>query len=693
LGRTLTSSDDAPGDPAGGWPVVLSYGFWKQNYHGDPAIVGKTISISGVNTVVVGVTPPSFEGILVGSPSRVFLPLHFLTNHGTANEAQDPLSSTSAFLIAIGRLKDDIPLSQANTEISGYTKTLLDPMIPSSTQITPYLQGATLHVASASQGISVLEDYRSLLSMLQKIMAVVLFLCCFNVAGMQLARFSQRGHEFAIRIALGASRWHIVRQSLAEATLLATGATVLAAIASYCSTGLLSSFLTRPGSGENIVIHPDWAVFAIAGSIAVVTTLGVGILPALFAGRMAPNSILKMKSAVNRGSSLGGRVLVPVQIALSLVLVIVAGLFTSTLTRLREEDKGFHIEHVIEVCAQFQYLKKTPQQIMEIYRQMVHRLRTEPGIENVTLTWTTPMTGVEHKAEVFTAGGLDGHRIAFNQVGPDYFETLQIPLLAGREFSEDDQDQSTCIVNRGTETLFYAGDSALGNELEVSFGGEFSNVRCRIVGVVENAKFANMRDPEGATLYFPITADSLMLGGYRRNMVFFMQADKDKSAMAAYRKVLAEVAPTTPYAPFLPLRTQMDQALGSERLLCLMSVLFGAITLPLCGIGIFGLLAMRVEQRTSEIAVRLALGSGRVQVLRRVLRESMSLLGLGLMLGTPALFFVAKLTRHFLYETSPLNVRDIATALLLLTTVAVCAAFIPGWRAARLDPIQILRRE
>jgi predicted permease len=695
LGRMLAPSDDIPRGPTGGWPVVLSYSFWKQNFHGDPDVLGKTISISDRNSIIVGVTPAAFEGIVLGlpSPPRVFLPLHFLSDQADV-EQQDPLSVSYDFrLIAIGRLKSGISLNQANTEIAGDTKALLNPIIPPGMQFNTYLKDATLRVTSASQGESLLEDYRHLLTLLQTIMAAVLFLCCFNVMGMQLARTSARRHEFAIRVALGATRWHIVRQSIAEVSLLVTGGTVLAVFVSYFSMGPLSGFLTRAGSGENTVIRPDWSTFAIAGAIAIATTLSVGILPALIAGRTTPGSALKSRSSSQRRPTLGSRALVPMQIALSFVLIIVAGLFISTLLHLRDQDMGFRIDHVIEVSAQFQRLKKSPKAIMDIYRQIVHQLRAEPGIQTAAITWITPMTGFGPKAEVYPAGGTDGHRIAFNQVGPGYFETLQINLLAGRGFTDEDKDRSTCIVNRVAQRLFYAGSSALDGELEASYNAEFSNVRCRIVGIVQDAKYANIREPDEATLYFPITTDSVMRSGLRNNMVFLMKADTDQSAMSAYRKVLTNVAPTTPFARFLPLRTQMKQALGSERLLCLMSVLFGAIALPLCGIGIFGLLATRVEQRTSEVAIRLALGASRMHVLRQVLREGMSLLGVGLVIGIPALFFATKLTQHFLFETSPINVRDIGTALLLLTLVALCAAFIPGWRAARLDPLQVLRRE
>jgi predicted permease len=695
LGRTLTPADDVPGGPAGGWPVMLTYDYWQQNYHGDTTVIGRRITVSELPGVIVGVLPEKFEGVFTGAPTKVFLPLHFVSLQGDRGGGSDPLTNPSAIMLdAIGRLKPGVTLAQANAEISSYSGALLGPAITPAMRERPFFKDATLRASSASHGMSELEgEYRRPLLLLQAIVGMVLLLCCVNVAGLQLARTYARRHEFAVRIALGAGRRRVIQQCLAEAFLLAIAGAVLAAIVSWFSTELLSGFLTTPGSGESTVIHPDFAVLAVTGGVALVATLAVGILPALLAGWTAPGSVLKVRSALGRRPNLAGKTLVSLQVALSFVLVVAATLFTNTLLHLRGEEMGFNANRVMEVCAQFQRLKKTPEELMVLYRQMVGQLRTEPGVQSAAITWVTPLTGFGPLADVHAIGGAaEEHRIAFNDVGPGYFDTLETALLRGRDFNDGDKDRSVCIVNQAAAKALFPGGQALDGNLNANFQTAFK-AQCRIVGVVQDAKYANVREKPSATIYFPICADTVKRGGYDNNMVFLIRSGNDTSAMSAYRKTLAEFAPTTSYNEFLPLREQVDQAMGSERLLTLLSGIFGGVALLLSGIGIFGLLATRVEQRTAEIGIRLALGSTRRRVLGYIVREGLLLLGIGLAIGAPAVFYANRLMQRFLYETSVTDVHGVGTALLALSAVTVFAALLPGVRAARLDPMQALRQE
>ncbi len=698
LGRVLTPADDVAGGPEGGWPAVLDYGFWIANYHGDPGIIGKRITISSRTAVVVGVLPQAFSGITVGFPQKIYLPSHFASEIAPSPD-QDPFKHQDRFYgLAVGRLRPGATLSTLNAELAARSPSFLHALLLPAMLAGPVFHNATLAAQSASRGFSFLEkQYRQPLLLLQGIVLLVLLLCSVNLGGLQLARVQARQHEFAIRSALGAGRGRLLQQCLTESLLLALVGSLLAAGIAWSSTAALGAFLTPPGSGDTTLLRPDARVLIVTTVLALVTTLLFGLLPAWIAGHTSPGTLLKSQGVQRRGSTLRRRLFIPAQFALALVLVLSAGLFSQTLSKLRSNHAGFEPSHIIEVTAQFQALKKTPAEIIALYRSMTDTLRTAPGVQAAAYTWVTPLTGFAPDITVhsLTQAHIE-HKFVFNEVGDGYFATLGTHLLAGREFSPSDSDHSTCILNQSAAHALFPTGGAIGSSIKAAYDHTDTmhiGDTCRIVGMVEDARYASLRDPAPPTLYFPAGVSTVGGSGFTNNLVFMIRAQTDAEAIAAYRATLARYAPTTGVMTFLPLREQVDQSLGSERLIATLSTTFAAIALLLSAIGIFGLLALRVQERTPEIGVRIAVGATRGNLLRMVLAEALRMVAIGSLGGIVLSAIGLAFVKRFLYGTSRADLSVAAASLAVLILVALVAAAIPARRAAWLDPTQALRAE
>ena len=701
LGRLITPADDVPGGPEGGWPALLDYDFWLANFHGDPAIVGRRLRISGQPAVIVGVLPPNFRGLFVGDPQNLYLPLHFLSALAPTPEHDPFLHPDHLAMLAIARLQPGTSLASVNAQLQAISPSVMQTLLPISLRTARRWRGAHLSAESARRGFNeIAEDYSRPLLLIQGIVITVLLLCCVNLAGLQTARLQSRQQEFALRTALGAGRWRILQQCLVESFLLAFLGSIFAAGLAWASVRTISSFFTPAGSGDPIQFQPDSRILFFTAAFALLTALLFGLAPALLAGRVAPGSVLKTKGANSRRDLLRHRVFVPAQFSLALTLVFTAGLFTHTLVRLRGNHAGFNPAHVIEVCAQFQELNKSPEQIMELYRSMTNFLRTTSGVESAAYTWVTPVTGFAPKLEAHSlARPQEDYSIAWNDVSDGYFGTIGTRLLAGREFIEQDRDRSTCIVNEAAARLLFAGahplDESLKAENKEEGNGEVGRftATCRVVGMVEDARYSSLRDPAPPTVYFPAGPSTVAKGTYSNNLVFFIRSQNAAEAIGAYRAALAGFAPSTGYMVFLPLSEQVDQSLGSERLIARLSGIFACIALLLSGIGLFGVLVLRVQQRRPEIGVRLAIGASRVHILALVLRDALSMVVIGTLAGIVLIALSSMFTRRFLYDTSPVQMSVAMSALLILVCVALVAALLPARRAAWMDPLQVLRDE
>ncbi|MFT4111623.1 ADOP family duplicated permease [Silvibacterium sp.] len=698
LGRLLLPSDDVPGGPEGGWPIVLDYGFWQANFRGDPSAIGRHLLVSGQPAVIVGVLPQNFDGIYVGQPQRIFLPAHFLSALATSPD-QDPYKHPDMLgMQTLARLRPGATLDSLNAELAALNTPAMHALLSPRLQQNPTFRDAHLAAESASRGFSALSlRYAQPLFLIQGIAAAVLVLCCLNLAGLQTARLQSRRQEFALRSTLGASRSRIAQQCLVESLVLALLGGACAIAIAWSSIRTLTGFFTPAGNGDPMVLKPDLRILAIAGAISLLTTLLFGFLPALFAVRIPAQSLLRSKSTGTRRDTLRSRILIPGQFALAVALVFAAGLFTHTLRQLRDTPLGFDPEHITGVTAQFQALKKTPEQIIALYQTMETTLRSAPGIQAVAYTWYTPITGESPKITASSSSHPDqDHSFRWNDVSDGYFSAMHSRILAGREFTVQDRDRSACIVNQSAARTLFPGEAALANSLHVS---EPENIRnkfniiCRVIGIVEDARYASLRDPAPPTVYFPIGTSTVEGGGYNNNLVFFMRSRTEGEAISAYRGALADDAPNTGYMTFFALTHQIDQSIGSERLIATLSSSFAALALLLSSIGLFGLLALRVQQRLPEIGVRLAVGATRRNILNLVLQEALLMVAIGTGAGIVLIAITSATMRRFLYNTSPLQAEVVLGSLLLLATAALLAALVPARRAAWLDPARVLRAE
>jgi predicted permease len=695
LGRLTAPFDDVCGGPAQGWPVVLSYGFWSDHYGKDPGIVGKRIRLSGTEVTVVGVTRPEFKGVWPGNDIKMYLPIHFINVLAKEDVLDNPQYLYGCSLI--GRIKPGVSIAKANAEVVHLEKNLLARFIPVKYQHLPFFQYAYMRVDSARIGLPsyVTRTYAKPLYLMQGLVGVVLVLCCLNVGGLMLAKVYSRQREFAVRTALGAGLWRLVRQYLTESFVIAIlGGTVGAALA-WRGCDVLLHFFRDPMMGEAMSVHPDRSMFFAAGFFALLTTLLFGMLPAWRAGHSDPGELLKSRTNLGGRRQIAGRMFIPLQVAVSLVLVVLASLLSESIVKLRSERTGFDIDHVTIQTSPLYLLRKNGEAKLNLYQRLVDRISEMPNVRAAAATSQTPMTGVEITSH-FEALGSGPHppedsHMPYNDVGPGYFQTMQTRIVEGREFAKNERSLNVCILNQSAAAFFFPHEEALDRYVRAMNEHDFpAGTACRVIGVAEDAKFSNVRVGPPRTIYFPLSKQRIDQLG---NLVFLINSSTKAYAIAAFRKALAEIAPSVPLVIFVTLREQMDAALGSEELITLLSSFFGFLAVLLSALGLYGLLSASVVQRTGEIGMRLALGADRSLVIRMVLREALTMLGWGLLLGAAVLVFATRLVTAMLHGVSAFYPLTVFSVVLLLTAVTVAAALIPALRAATVDPMEALRAE
>jgi predicted permease len=695
LGRLLSPSDDVRGGPSEGWPALLSYGLWQDQFGGDPQIIGRRIKLSSTTATVVGVLPQVFRGMWPGQDTRLYLPIQFVS----VLFPGDPLNTPGRMYVcwAVGRLRPGISLARANAEIATYEKSLLRETTPVPFQRQPLFDKLTLQVVSARTGLPTYQRrvYSQPLYLMQGLVAIALLLCCVNVAGLMMSKLHTRGREFAVRTAIGAGQWRLVRQFLTESFLVALAGATLGGAAAWYGVNLVLGYFRDPMMGGAVSIQPDSTVFAVTGACAVLATLFFGAWPAWRASHMDSGVLLKSHTAVGAKNSLAGRAFVPIQSSLSVVLVCLATLLSQSLVRLRGEATGFDLDHVTIQTARFNLLPQTGDAKLDVYQRMVDRLDQLPGIQAAAVTWFTPMTGFQANSS-FEALADDAATpaltLAYNDVGPGYFQTMRTKIIDGREFEKRERERDVCVLNQSAASQLFPHQQAIGRYVRTADTVKFpQTVTCRVIGIAQDAKFASLREPPPPTVYFPVTRETV--GGGWGNLVFLINSVTKAQAIAAYRTALAEIAPTIPLVIFATLREQMDAALGSQAVITTLCNFFGGLALFLSALGLYGVLSSSVAQRTAEIGVRIALGARRSVVLRMVLSDALRLFGVGMLGGVLALAVMMRFVRNLLYGVSAFDPLTLVATGAVLTIVAVIAGIIPALRAASIDPIRALRTE
>jgi putative ABC transport system permease protein len=693
LGRLLTTADDQRGCSAPG--AVISHSFWQSEYGGNPNVVGQKVTLSDKPFEIIGVTPASFFGLEVGRTFDVAVPLCADEFIAGRNNRLD--SGVNWWLVVTGRLKPDWTIEQATAQLQSISPELFRQTLPPNyppVSVNKYLESRLEAVAGATGYSTLRENYERPLWLLLAIAGLVLLIACANLANLLLARASTREREIAVRQAVGASRARIIRQLLVETLLLTVLGTALAALLAH---GLSSFLVSLIGTGLNAVfldLTPDWRVLGFTAGIAALTCLLFGLTPALRATRIELSAVMK---ATGRGVVAGGRgftlrrALVVIQVALSLVLVASALLFTRSLNKLLTVDAGFNQENLLVARVGFRRLNIAPERRIEFKSQLLERLKAVPGVQAVAESDVVPLTGGGRGNVVWMEGKPDDKiDVSFNRVGVDYFQAIQLPLRGGREFNSHDNPGSpkVAIVSE-TFARKMRETNPVGRRVVVETTPSEPETTYEIVGIARDAKFEELKEELIPVMYLPSLQDPQPAPSRQ----FLIRSNLPQGEItASVNRALNEVSPAldTRYEWF---RTMVQGSMLRERLMATLSGFFGVLALVLATIGLYGILSYGVASRTNEIGIRIALGANTREVVRLILREALLLVVIGIVAGIPAVLVVARFAETLLFDLSPTDPLSLTLAGLVMLAVAILAAYLPARRATRIDPLVALRYE
>ncbi len=690
IGRTLAEEDDRIED--GGSPpvVVISYGFWQRAFGQDPSVIGRQLSVEGKQFTIVGVSAAGFSGIQTGRPQEFAIPIVLEPRLRPATWLGNVDFN---WLAIVGRVKPGMSARAAEANLNVIYKAHLENRagtIHDSGSRQRFL-AQVISVNNAGRGLARLRDqYAKPLYILMAMVGSVLLIACVNIANLLLARASARRREFAVRLALGASRGRLISQLMTEAVLLALAGGALGLVFAGWTSALLVTFL----KGVRLDVHPDATVLSFTGAVCLSASLIFGLVPALRATRAQARLGLEGvggRAVIGSDSRLRALFIVS-QVALSLVLVIGAALSVATLRNLETLDPGFRREHVLLANVNPGRAGYKDARLVTFYEQLLRGVRQLPGVRAAGLSMLTPISGAQVDlpavVEGYSAGPNEDTTALINQVSPGYFETIGTPIVLGRDFNPQDGDPTSprvVMINETMARYYFSGANPIGRQ--VKLGREEP---AEIIGVVKDAKYNSLRETTARTAYLnclqdPKRAASLSLAVQTIGPV--------PAAVNTIRRTVQTLDAAVPISGFTPFARQVEESLLQEQLMATLSSLFGGLALLMASIGLYGVLAYAVERRTREIGIRMALGACGANVILLVLRETLLLVVIGISLGLPTALALGRFVATLLYGLKPGDPGTLATATALLLGVAVVAGYFPVRRAARLDPMAVLRHE
>jgi predicted permease len=694
-GRLLTPDDDRA--PSAHPVVVLGHGYFERRFGGDPAVVGRTLHINNHPMTVVGVAPRGFHGIEVGASVDVYVPLAM----------QQELQPTwglrlsdwrSRFLTAMARLEDGVSLDQAQAAANvAYARLLHEDLAHikgGSEAFKARFLKKTLTLRPGGRGTSGLRDQsRTPLLVVMGMVGLVLLIACANVASLLLARASSRYRETAVRLALGAGRARLVRQQLTESLLLSLAGGLLGFLLAHGLGEALVHALPADGAAQTLAAAPDLRVGLFTFALAVLAGVGFGLLPALRASRADLAPALKSEATALLGG--GGfrlrRGLVVSQVALSLLLLVGAGLFTRSLMNLRHLDPGFRSERLYGFAVDPSRSGQDFAQRVATFQRILDELQGEVEVASVSAAAVPLMQDSESSSTVRVEGyepkeGEDMNP-SFNFVAPGFFETLGLPLRAGRDFAETDGTDAprVAVVNETFARYFFKDQDAVGRRFGLGRRGEGFAVE--IVGVVRDSKTASMRETPRRAVYVPFTQED-----DNGALTFYVRPRVESAAFPArLRAAVARVDATLPVTQLKTMEVQIGESLFVERMVAALAAAFGLVATLLAALGLYGVVSHAVALRTREIGLRVALGADQRAVQGLVLRDVAVLVALGVALGLPGGLAFGRLVESQLFGVDARDPLTYAAATLTLVATAALAGLLPARRAARVDPMAALR--
>jgi len=699
IGRTFAPDEDSG---VGAHPVaVISYALWTRMFSRDPAVLGKKLVIEGTPFNIIGVVPPHFGGVSPGRTDDVWVPVTMqpqVLPGGTRLTERD-----TNWLSLMARPKRGISAKQACASLDVIYQQIQHEHDLSHWSDQDRRDFFTHHIVllPAGRGADYLRrEFSRPLFLLMVMVGLVLLIACANVANLLLARSSVRQREIAVRLALGAGRARLIRQLLTESVLLALVGGAFGMVFAYWGSPLLVTLMAQGQKRLTLDVHPDPSVLGFTLLVALATGIACGLTPALRETQMSGSASLKAGSrnltVSRRGRSLGRGVVIA-QVALSLVTIIGAGLLVRTLHNLETLNPGFSRDSVLLFGLDLSKAGYKSERAAELRQELLDRIQRVPGVRSVSFSFLTPISGggwdnVARFVEGYTPYPGEDMDVYLNAVGPRFFETLDTPMRLGRDFGPQDQSDSTpvALINQAMARRFFGNRNPVGKRFGL---GPWNGKRgIEIVGVVHDAKYLSLRDsvPPTAYLYIPQLPQEAAPGG----LTFEVNgAVPPMSLVPQVRSILRSVDSRLTATDVKTLAEQVDQSLYQEKLVSTLSSFFALLALALACIGLYGVMSYAVARRTNEIGIRMALGAEHHRILSMVLREALTIVILGILIGVPAALAASRLIATMLYGLKATDPVNVLAAVAVMAAVAALAGYIPARRATKVVPMVAIRYE
>ena len=681
LGRTLQPSDDHLSTAL---PVVISDSFWKRRFSADPAVVGQTLRLSDKVYTIVGVTDATFRGLKLGLPPEFWLPVTAAPDFTTSGRGDRGIQ-------VLGRLKPGVTIAQAQTQVTTIAARLA--------QAYPETNLGTIDRPHDPRPVTVVRESRvppeaqvaimrvSLL--LFVVVGLVLLIACANVANLLLARASVRRREIAVRLALGASRRRLIRQLLTESLLLALLGGVAGLIATQWTVRLLPQFFPA-NDALGLDLSIDWRVLVFTFGLSLLTGLLFGLAPALQATRLNLLPALRAEAGGQRLRRIGLRdVLVISQLAMSLVLLVSAALFVRSLQKALTFDPGFATQNLLTASMEARGAHLSNQQGQEFYQRTLEHVGGLPGVQAVALSTVVPLSGGGQRRMITLEGYQpqpnEDTELNTNVISLNFFNTMGIPIVAGRDFNTQDREGGALvvIVNEEIARRYYGGN-AIGKRLQIG-----SNVPAReIVGVARTARYRNLREQPLPFIYIPLGQE------YQSGMTLLVRTKNDpEDLIGALQNEMRALNKDVPLYSVQTMSERIGGQLGADRMIAVLLSVFGGGALLLAAIGIYGVMGYAVAQRTHEIGIRIALGAEQRDILRLIVGQGLVLIVVGAGIGLALALAATQVLKSLLFGVSATDPLTFAAVLVVLVGVALLACYLPARRAMKVDPLVALRYE